>query len=129
MPSVSIDTSGRVLPASATRLSAGQCLQLCVPAGTVLHAGAGRIEVSGPPQWLAESWHVPRWRLRAGETLAIPARGWLQVVARGDAAFTIAMPLGVIDRLAGLLAWRRRRVPSPWRHRPQPIADPAPEKL
>ncbi|WP_439684807.1 DUF2917 domain-containing protein [Cupriavidus oxalaticus] len=129
MPSVSTDTSGSVLPASATRLSAGQCLHLRVAAGTVLHAGAGRIEVSGPPQWLAESWHIPRWRLRAGETLTIPARGWLQVVACGDAAFTIAMPPGVIDRLAALLAWRRRRLSSPSRHQPQPIADPAPEKL
>ncbi|MCY1245853.1 hypothetical protein D3C81_758640 [compost metagenome] len=129
MPSVSTDTSGGVLPASATRLSAGQCLHLRLPAGTVLHAGAGRIEVSGPPQWLAESWHVPRWRLRAGETLAIPERGWLQVAAHGDAAFTIAMPPGMRARLAALFGWRRRRLSSPWRHRPQPIADPAPEKL
>ncbi|MBP0622113.1 hypothetical protein [Cupriavidus consociatus] len=126
MPSLSIDPSGAVLPASATCLSAGQCLHLRVRAGTVLHAGAGRIEVCGPPQWLAESWHVPRWRLGAGETLTIPERGWLQVAAHVDAAFTIAMPPGMFRRLAALLGWRRRRVPAPWRHRPQRIADPAP---
>ncbi|MEM5429054.1 hypothetical protein [Cupriavidus oxalaticus] len=129
MPSLSINTSGAVLPAFATRLSAGQCLHLRVRADTVLHAHAGRIEVCGPPQWLAESWHVPRWRLGAGETLTMPERGWLQVAAHADAAFTIAMPPGWLGRLAALLVWRGRRVPAPWRDRPQPIADPAPEKL
>ncbi|BDB23525.1 hypothetical protein Tamer19_51800 [Cupriavidus sp. TA19] len=129
MPSVSIDPPEAILQASATRLSAGQCLHLRVPAGTVLHAGAGQIEVSGPPQWLAETCHIPRWRLRAGESLAIPARGWLQVAARGDAAVTIAVPPGLIARVAALLTWRKRRVPWPWRHQPQSIADPAPERL
>ncbi|WP_240745934.1 MULTISPECIES: hypothetical protein [Cupriavidus] len=129
MPSVSIDTSAAVPQVSATRLSAGQCLHLHVPAGTVLHAGAGQVEISGPPQWLAETCHIPRRRLRAGESLTMPARGWVQVAAGCDAVFTIAVPPGLFSRLAALLEWRKRRVPWLSRHQPQSIADPAPEKL
>ncbi|MFS8979686.1 hypothetical protein [Cupriavidus necator] len=113
----------------SVRLAAGQSLRIRVAAGAVLHASAGEMDVAGPPQWLADTCHLPRQRLRAGDTLVVPARGWLEVAARRPGALAIAQPPGLLARVKALLALR-------WRHAGQvhnatsgQIADPAPEKL
>lgn len=110
-------------------LAAGQCLRLRVTAGTVLHAGAGELEVAGPPQWLADTCHVPQRRLRAGDTWIVPARGWLAVSASRAGALSVTVPPGWPHRLKAwlVLSWRRTGLAR------QPVSDqipdPAPERL
>ncbi|WP_042884591.1 hypothetical protein [Cupriavidus necator] len=111
------------------RLAAGQSLRIRVVAGAVLRASAGEMDVAGPPQWLADTCHMPRQRLRAGDTLVVPARGWLEVAARRPGALAIAQPPGLLARLKALLM-RTARPGGPVRKpASRQIADPAPEKL
>lgn len=111
------------------RLAAGQSLRIRVAAGAVLHASAGEMDVAGPPQWLADTCHLPRQRLRAGDTLVVPARGWLEVAARRPGALAIAQPRGLLARVKALLGLRRRRAGQVHKATSRQIADPAPEKL
>jgi hypothetical protein len=122
MPSQFNDTS-TVVP-----LPAGQTLRLRVAAGTVLHAAAGELELSGPLHWLADSCHVPRRRMRAGDTWIVPVRGWLTVSASRTGSLSVTAPPPPMPRLLAWLAlpWRRRgsaarpvslRIPDPARQR------------
>lgn len=111
------------------RLAAGQSLRIRVAAGAVLRASAGELEVAGPPQWLADTCHMPRQRLRAGDTLVVPARGWLEVAARRPGALAIAQPAGLLARLKAWLMQPARRGGPARRPASRRIADPAPEKL
>lgn len=113
----------------SVRLAAGQSLRIRVAAGAVLHASAGELEIVGPPQWLADTCHMPRQRLRAGDTLVVPARGWLEVAARRPGALAIAQPPGLLALVKALLM-RPARPGGPVRKpASRRIADLAPEKL
>ncbi|WP_354682817.1 hypothetical protein [Cupriavidus necator] len=117
---------------SCVRLAAGQSLRLRVAAGTVLHADGGEMVVAGPPQWLAETCHLPRRRLRAGDTLVVSARGWLEVAAQRPGRLAIAQPAGLLARLKTALALRPRHggpVHKPHKPISPAIPDPAPENL
>ncbi|WP_432259577.1 hypothetical protein [Cupriavidus sp. TMH.W2] len=110
-------------------LAAGQCLRLRVAAGTVLHAGAGELEVAGPPQWLADTCHVPQRRLRAGDTWIVPARGWLAVSASRAGALSVTVPPGWLPRLKAWLASSWRRTGPARQPVSRQIPDPAPKRL
>lgn len=114
----------KVLP-----LAAGQSLRLRVAAGTVLHAGAGELVVAGPPRWLAETCHLPRRRLRAGDTWMVPERGWLEVAAYRAGALSVAAPPGLLARLKAWLVLPGRRVDVARRAPSRAIPDSAPERL
>ncbi|SOZ15624.1 conserved hypothetical protein [Cupriavidus taiwanensis] len=102
-------------------LSAGQALRLHVAAGTVLHAAAGEMALAGPMQWLAGHCHVPRRRLRAGDTWVVPARGWLTVAASRSGALSVTVPPGWLARV-------RARLALPWR-RPLAAGQPVPLRI
>ncbi len=114
---------------SVVPLAAGQCLRMRVAAGTVLHAGAGELEVAGPPQWLADTCHVPQRRLRAGDTWIVPARGWLAVSASRASALSVTVPPDWLARLKAWLALSWRRTGPARQPVSRQIPDPAPEKL
>ncbi|SOY58340.1 conserved hypothetical protein [Cupriavidus taiwanensis] len=115
MPS-DLDHTPTVMP-----LQAGQALRLHVAAGTVLHTRTGEMVLAGPMQWLAGHCHMPRRRLRAGDTWIAPARGWLTVSASRDGALSVTVPPGWLARL-------RARLARPW-HGPGPATRPAPLRI
>ncbi|MEM5273956.1 hypothetical protein VSR17_02830 [Cupriavidus taiwanensis] len=115
MPS-NLDDIPTVMP-----LPAGQALRLQVAAGTVLHALTGEMALAGPMQWLAGHCHMPRRRLRTGDTWIVPERGWLTVSASQSGALSVTVPPGWLARL-------RARLALPWRG-PGPASRPAPQRI
>jgi len=73
-------------------LAAGQCLNVHLPAGSVVHVEHGCIAVTATPRWLAERFSQTRYRLRAGGVLVIDAAGWTCLAALGQAQFRIMEP-------------------------------------
>jgi len=74
------------------QLSAGQCLNVHLSAGSVVHVEHGCIAVTAAPRWLAEGVSLTGYALRAGGVLVIDATGWTCLAAQGQAQFRIMEP-------------------------------------
>jgi hypothetical protein len=129
MPSDLKDTSTLPPRTTSVRLAAGQSLRLRMAAGTVMHASAGALELAGPPQWLADTCHVPQRRLLAGDTWIAPESGWLTVTASHAGALSVTVQPGPAGHLQAWLALLLRRGRLASQAGSCPIPDPAPEKL
>jgi hypothetical protein len=93
-------------------LWAGQSLNQHVASGSVLHVLAGHVEVTLPPQWMADTTYRLHRRLAPGSVLTIDVRGWLAVSASDVASFQLLQPTPVGLRVAIWFArmwgWGRR---------------------
>lgn len=76
-----------------TCLLPGQTLCTAIDAGAVLRVVQGRVELSLPPDWLAESLVGPRTLLEEGQGHVLERAGWIGVRALSPARVqTVAAP-------------------------------------
>lgn len=71
------------------RLPAGASVQLCLRAGSVVHVGQGRLELIGPPCWMAETVYWPAQLLGADSLMVLRADGRYILRAHADLDFTL----------------------------------------
>lgn len=82
-----------VEPISRTiQMVAGQCFNIHLIAGSVVHVEHGRITVTAAPRWLAGGVSQAAHALCAGGVLVIDAAGWTCLSAQGQAQCTIIKP-------------------------------------
>lgn len=74
------------------RLAAGQCFNVHLPAGAVVHVELGRIVFAGAPRWLAGQVCQLSHDLLGGNVCVIDAAGWHQLVAQASTQLRIVEP-------------------------------------
>lgn len=98
-----------VSPPQRFQLKAGQSLQERLTPGTVLHVVEGKIDVTPPPQWLAESMFSVTRRLNSGSTYVVSARGWTTFTASADTILQVRRTSSSrVDLIAGIRNTLRR---------------------
>ena len=85
-PAVTI-TASTPSAARPNCLDAGQCLLMPVRAGAVIQVVRGRLHLTEPPRWLAETLSWPTLALAEGQAHCVGQAGWLALRAGdGEAA-------------------------------------------
>nr|WP_315592217.1 hypothetical protein [uncultured Cupriavidus sp.] len=74
------------------RLAAGQCFNVHLPSGAVVHVEGGHIVFAGAPRWLAGQVCQLSHDLRGGSVCVIDAAGWHQLVAQSNTQLRIVEP-------------------------------------
>ena len=74
------------------RLAPGQCFNVHLRAGAVVHVELGHIRFAGAPRWLADQVSQLSCDLRAGSVCVIEAAGWHQLVAQSSTQLRIVEP-------------------------------------
>ena len=73
------------MPREILSLVPGQTHWLYAPAGLLMQVDAGALRLDGPPQWLAETVHMPRRHLDTGQRLQLREAGWIGLSSQGPA--------------------------------------------
>ncbi|WP_454764556.1 hypothetical protein [Cupriavidus campinensis] len=84
--------SDTTLSTQTYRLALGQCLNIHLMAGAVVHVAAGRIALAGSPRWLADSACRAGATLTPGAVFVVNDGGWTTLAAEGHAEVRIVQP-------------------------------------
>jgi hypothetical protein len=102
----------RPRPCHRLSLRPGQTLPLYLPAGTQLQLLQGRLELSEPPQWLADTVHRPRHHLQTGACHALAGAGWVRLAAGTEAVELLCHGAPPPMQAPGLLSALRHSLAS-----------------